>query len=622
MISLRTNIASQGAISRLGQHTRELSSAFNHLSSGLRITKPSDDAAGLAIGEGIKADARVFNQGVRNLNDGISLLNTAEGALGQLSSIVIRQTELAEQAANGVYTQSQRLALHKEANALVNEFNRIVRSTQFSGNAIIDGVNDSVTVQGGYGSNESTLLSLSQGLGLAAGSGSYTASLVASSGYSTNADFADVDGDGDLDMMSNNTNDQIEIKINNGSGGFSNGAVLMPPAINGRAVFGDIDQDGKVDIVNTSQSGGSARVFKGNGDGTFVAGVDYAVGAGNPYGLRMADLNGDGFLDLAVTLVVAGKVSVLLANSNGTFKAPQSYEASGMFGYDLTINDFNNDGILDIASSNTNTGLLAVLLGNGGGTFRAPITNLSSGGAADITAADFNGDGILDIVTADNAGAGVRVFLGNGDGSLKAGTAWTAGASNSTVAAGDLNGDGYADLVFGGGGAAWVLRGNGDGSFLAGVSTTAGFHDISIIADLNGDGVVDLAGSNGNNGVRIMTGIADSTGRRSNFEYTLDLITTPSAREALTKLASMRNRIASEQGRVGALQSRLASSVNTIRNRSENYTVAQSQIFDVDVATEAAKMVAKQIAQKASVAVLHQANLQPEIALKLLDIKS
>ena len=123
-ITINSNLA-LNAQRRLGQSTQSVQQSFTRLSSGLRINKASDDAAGLAISESLNVDARVYTQGIRNLNDGISLTNIAEGAMQELTNITIRQRELATQSANGTLSLQQRQALNQEANALVDEFNRI-----------------------------------------------------------------------------------------------------------------------------------------------------------------------------------------------------------------------------------------------------------------------------------------------------------------------------------------------------------------------------------------------------------------------------------------------------------------------------------------------------------------
>lgn len=132
-ISIGTNISSQKAQRQLDLNGTNLGRVFERLASGQRINRASDDVAGLAVSSSLRADQRVYTQGVRNLNDGVSLLNVADGAVSQLSSIVMRLRELAEQASNGILGDQQRSSLDDEAQALREEYNRIAQSTEFNG---------------------------------------------------------------------------------------------------------------------------------------------------------------------------------------------------------------------------------------------------------------------------------------------------------------------------------------------------------------------------------------------------------------------------------------------------------------------------------------------------------
>ena len=152
------------------QSTQAVQQSFTRLSSGLRINKASDDAAGLAISESLNVDARVYTQGIRNLNDGISLTNIADGAIESLSNIVIRQEELAEQAANGTLGSKQRSVLDAEAAALSQEFFRIARTAEFNGQQLLDGTIGDVMLQAGYGESGGILVG---GFGGAMGTGGF-----------------------------------------------------------------------------------------------------------------------------------------------------------------------------------------------------------------------------------------------------------------------------------------------------------------------------------------------------------------------------------------------------------------------------------------------------------------
>src|SRR3954470_12252451 len=132
-VSLTSSIASLNAQRRLGESTAKLGKSFERLSSGLRINHAGDDAAGLSIAASLNADERVFAQGVRNVNDGIAYLHVAEGAATELTGILLRLRELAEQSANGVYGAAQRVALGDELAALAGEYNRIIEGAEFNG---------------------------------------------------------------------------------------------------------------------------------------------------------------------------------------------------------------------------------------------------------------------------------------------------------------------------------------------------------------------------------------------------------------------------------------------------------------------------------------------------------
>ncbi|MDR2573615.1 MAG: flagellin [Desulfovibrio sp.] len=123
----------------LTKHYANLSTSTQRLSSGLRINSAADDAAGLAIRELMRADIAALNQGVRNANDAISLIQTADGALGVIDEKLIRMKELAEQAATGTYDSTQRLMIESEYQAMASEITRIANATDFNGIHLLNG---------------------------------------------------------------------------------------------------------------------------------------------------------------------------------------------------------------------------------------------------------------------------------------------------------------------------------------------------------------------------------------------------------------------------------------------------------------------------------------------------
>ena len=131
-------MASQVA-NNLTSHYNDLKTSTSRLSSGLRINSAADDAAGLAIRELMRTDIAALQQGVRNANDAISLIQTADGALGIIDEKLTRMKELAEQAATGTYDSTQRLMIESEYQAMASEITRIANATDFNGIHLLDG---------------------------------------------------------------------------------------------------------------------------------------------------------------------------------------------------------------------------------------------------------------------------------------------------------------------------------------------------------------------------------------------------------------------------------------------------------------------------------------------------
>jgi len=151
-VTINTNVASLNAQRNLATTTGSLNQSFSRLSSGLRINRASDDAAGLAIADSLRADQRIANVAIRNANDGVSLISIADGALAEIGNILARMAELAEQSANGVLSSDQRTALETEFSALGSEITRIAQTTEFNGQNLISTTNQ-FELQVGFDSN-------------------------------------------------------------------------------------------------------------------------------------------------------------------------------------------------------------------------------------------------------------------------------------------------------------------------------------------------------------------------------------------------------------------------------------------------------------------------------------
>jgi len=181
MLTIKNNIMSVNAARNLGRSYDALGTSVERLSSGLRINSAKDDAAGLAVRELMRADIAELQQGARNAQDGISLLQTMEGAMQTLDDLLVRMKQLAEQAATGVYSSAQRAIMGNEFDEIASEIDRISGSTQFNGITMLD---NSAAVSIHFGAATDTIsitgkIMTTTGLGVAGASITTAASAVA-----------------------------------------------------------------------------------------------------------------------------------------------------------------------------------------------------------------------------------------------------------------------------------------------------------------------------------------------------------------------------------------------------------------------------------------------------------
>jgi flagellin len=173
-VRIFNNIPSITAQRILGVNNNRLALSVERISSGIRINRAADDAAGLAISEGLRSDIRALRQAVRNASDGISLLNVTEGALNEQAGILIRLRELASQAATGTVGSTERATIQLEFTALRSELDRISATTEFNGLKLIDGnlasgiaINSHTLIQIGLDSTANSRIDLNTQINLA-----------------------------------------------------------------------------------------------------------------------------------------------------------------------------------------------------------------------------------------------------------------------------------------------------------------------------------------------------------------------------------------------------------------------------------------------------------------------
>ena len=356
---------------------------------------------------------------------------------------------------------------------------------------------------------------------------------------------ADFTGDGIPDLAVSNTtilpfgsgpfgpptiNGTISILPGKGDGSFLAPVQYNPaPQPISFLATADFNGDGRPDLAflePVTQAPTEIGVMLGNADGIMQSPRVYPAGD-TPASPVLADLNGDGFPDLVLAHGgFNGNVSVMLGNGDGSFQPGVSYPTS-LNSSSVALGDVNGDGRPDLIAANAAAGGLLIFLGNGDGTFQAPLpASALFAGGLNVALGDFNNDGKLDAVV----GPTLTVFLGNGDGTFRGGSSYGPAApfqATGPVAVADLNGDGNLDLAVVAGSNplngpdVYVLLGNGDGTFRAPVSykiSASGSTPVSLaIGDLNGDGKPDLVVADGSasntrpGAVAILLGNGDGT---------------------------------------------------------------------------------------------------------------
>jgi hypothetical protein len=328
----------------------------------------------------------------------------------------------------------------------------------------------------------------------------------------------DLNGDGRLDLVTPRSNSaEASVLLGTGDGGFAAGVVyptgVHPSTDDPRICYptsvalGDLDGDGRLDVVVANEGSGTVSVLLGAGDGAFAAKVDYPAGA-VPVSVALGDLNGDGNLDIFAARHDADAVSVLLGKGDGTFPTWAPY-ATDDPSSSTALGDLNGDGKLDVVAASRDSNEVSVLLGVGDGAFAVQVPYPAGGPRRFVqeyefvALGDLDADGKLDLVAGSynpEAPGTVGVLLGKGDGTFWGRTDFPVADGPTRVALGDLNGDGKLDIVassrsgyYGASGTVSVLLGKGDGAFATNVDYAAGIQPYSVaLGDLDGDGQLEI----------------------------------------------------------------------------------------------------------------------------------
>jgi flagellin len=605
---INTNVASLNSQRNLTTSQGQLATALQRLSSGLRINSAKDDAAGLAISERFTTQIRGLNQAVRNANDGISLAQTAEGALGETGNALQRIRELAIQSANSTNSASDRAALNAEASQLLAEVQRIAQTTQFNGQNILDGTFSSAQFQVGANANQTISFGVQGATTNALGAFQATSSAVTSSAF---------DGAGF-------TINGVEVGVSaatSAAGVTADSATAKATAINAKS-----PQTGVTATASNSVTGAGpvARSGLANGvlqiNGISVGAIARDTNAVTQGRNAATAINAVSNQTGVTASADASTGALTLSTSDGRNIALTASTANAANATAI----FNATG-LDISAGSNPTGNDVVTLTVGG------AFDLTAPGATSLTEGDtFAIDGLTYEFTTDGTvtGSNIAVTVADADADTVVATAIRTAVNaqyalgNTSLAATGAGADviltnsklganstfaGYSETIVGGAGA------------LAQVSTTAG------TAPADGTGVTTrgtLTLSSASNftlggGDLAYGGLASATPSLSRLE-SVNISTVAGANAAIAVLDGALSQVTSIRADLGAVQNRFASTISNLQTTSENLSASRSRILDADFAAETANMTRAQILQQAGTAILAQANAIPQNVLSLL----
>ncbi len=618
-LTVNTNIPSLTAQRNLGVSNDLLAKSLERLSSGLRVNRSADDAAGLSIATKLSFQARGLRVAVRNAGDAGSLVNTAEGAFNVATNIIGRLRELAVQAASDTNTASDRATLGGEATLLVAELNRLASTAEFNGASLLDGSFSSGKIQ--VGANADQTITFSLGDVRAAQLGKFAAFSVniddniGSLGTANQSGFGAITAgefniNGQLVGGTTATDDQVSVlEINyqavaSGTSTFIGGQLGHALAagttalyINGTAITSLANVSGASVTSGTSAAYASSTEFVS----AFVAKIN-AAGITNVTA-RLTS-GGEGYV-----LVAAKGTDIKLAVSvTGTSSFVAQYSQIGLASQVIGSGNATNEvstyngqsGAIAKAAAINNvrgkTGVAAVAVAN----LFSQTTGVAAGSlvANDLFINGFAIDATANIAAADSTGV-LRA-------AINAKTASTGVTAN-------VNGSG-ALVLSAQDGRNIALYSTANGAALTGATAGANLYRGAVRLTSQAD--VAFSGRTTDLGSASTT--VPYTTNLNNSLSVLDITTQDGANTAILSLDAALSQISKVRSDVGALTARLELTTQALTVSAENQEAAAARIKDADFAYETAQFTRNQILVQAGTAILGQANSTSQIALQLL----
>lgn len=555
-LTVNTNIASMNAQRTLGGSTNALSTSLERLSSGSRINSAKDDAAGLQISNRLTSQINGLSVAVKNANNGVSIAQTAEGAMQESTNIMQRMRDLALQSANGSNSDSERVALQEEFTALSGELTRIADTTSFGGQKLLNGDMSKTSFQIGANANETVSFGLSD-VSASALRGSFSAaeaaggvakglkaevtgSQISAPGTQTAA-FAtgtagtlNIKGGSEITIANDETTDTLAAKIN----------------------------------AQTAQTGYSAIA-------TDATTLTFSNANGN---VKEADIKAEngGLTEPkdSANYIEAGKAD-----------ATSKVSAKG----DFTV---NGKEVKVAADDDLKTVLGAIT------TADSTITGAVKDGRITLTSTDGS-----EIKLADTDGGALKqlgLSSGSTSAKLEANTSVILNGTEVKLAKGsDMD-----SIVTAINTASTGVSASNDGGKLSLFSQ----NDFTVADGAAGTGLTALG----------LTAATSAAVAQESTVANLDITSAGGAQQAIQVLDGAMQQIDSERAKLGAVQNRFESTISNLQNVAENASASRARIMDTDYAAESANLAKNQIMQQAGTAMLAQANQLPQAVLSLL----
>ena len=656
MSVINTNVKSQIAQNALQVNNRSLSNAMQQLSTGKRINAAKDDAAGLAIATRMTADLRGMSMSIKNANDGISMTQTAEGALGEINNMLQRMRELSVQAATGSMTADNREAVQLEMDQLVSEIDNVAKKTNFNGIRLLDGSAKDVKIQTNVKENDQVAFTVasasSKNLGLqgfriegqlTTGRVGNSANVTASDVLINGKNFTTSTGNGSATAAG------LAEKINANIGehrvqatAFNTLKAVAPTTsvfsagdvtINSTAVAAASSVEELVSNINRDVAGviavlgtdGAIELSNTTGNNISVeAGVKagFTVGTYTGY-VSLKSLDGEDIKIISksaangYTTSGAGTVADVKTLGVNETKDGTSFTGSAVSNNSITLDD-------DLQINGVRVG---VSRGSSALDKASAINDIS--GQTGVTA-----DAQTEVkVTIDMTKVtGASAFTINGKAvDIKTQTTLSGVVSainnagiNGVVASADeagsliLTSDAGADIT--------VLDTSLFGTNVAAVDGETAGVGTTITSGLTVKGRINLSSDTGaeirvqskSTSAAALIGHADQGGSDTLVGGELSVRTQESAGRAITAIDQAIDSVAMERANLGAFQNRLTAAVDNLSSTSTNLSESRSRILDTDYAAVTTELARSQIVQQAATAMLAQANQQPQTVLALL----